>query len=133
MVKRKGAGGEALQRGYFTDPQSCIDARKKWRIEADQVAQFVEEMCILEAGADISSIQLYSEYQGWAKSAGIARQLNRKNFTTRIEKSGCQKVKGTGGARKIAGNPPAPGESSPAESPSIFTIFPCWAYLGQTP
>jgi putative DNA primase/helicase len=97
------AYGEALQRGSFTDPASCTNAKQEWRTEADQAAQFIGEMCTLEAGALILSFELYQAYQGWAKSAGITRLLNRKNFTTRILKCGGQKDRGTGGTRMIAG------------------------------
>jgi putative DNA primase/helicase len=97
------AYGEALKRGSFTEPESCLTAKKEWRTEADQVAQFIEEMCILEAGAVISSSEIYSEYEGWTKSAGINRKLNRQNFTKRLSRHGCEPVKGAGGARMIAG------------------------------
>jgi putative DNA primase/helicase len=35
------AFGEVIKHGTFTEPQSCIIAKQEWRIEADQVAQFV--------------------------------------------------------------------------------------------
>lgn len=97
------AYGDAVQRGHCIEPTSCIEAKAAWRAEADQLAQFIEEMCILETEAVISSKDIYEAYEGWTKAAGINRKLNRKNFTNRLEKHGGQPKKGTGGARLIAG------------------------------
>jgi putative DNA primase/helicase len=97
------AFGEVLKRGTFTEPESCTQAKQEWRIEADQVAQFVGEMCILAPDAESTSEELYGHYKRWADDAGISRKLNRKNFTTRIARLGGKTRKGTGGKRMIAG------------------------------
>jgi len=97
------AFAEVLKRGAFTEPESCKQAKQEWRIEADQVAQFVGEMCTVEPGAEIASMNLYQAYTNWAEAAGIARKLNRKNFTTRIMRLGGKPCKGTAGTRTIAG------------------------------
>jgi len=60
-----------LKRGTFTEPESCTQAKQEWRIEADQVAQFVGEMCKLEQDAEITSSLLYGAYKHWADDAGI--------------------------------------------------------------
>lgn len=97
------AYGEVLKRGGFTEPQSCLDAKREWRLQADQAAQFVEERCILDPNTAIESGLLYSEYEQWALVAGIGRKLNRQNFTNRIERLGGQPAKGTKGRRVIHG------------------------------
>jgi putative DNA primase/helicase len=97
------AFGEVLKRGAFAEPQSCADAKKEWRVEADQVAQYVGDMCTLEAGAQTQSSVLYHNYKKWADDAGVNRKLNRKNFTSRIVRLGANTCKGTGGQRMIAG------------------------------
>ena len=97
------AFGEVLKRGTFTEPESCAQAKQEWRIEADQVAQFVGEMCKLELDAEITSSLLYVAYKDWANDAGVTRKLNRKNFTSRIMRLGGKPCKGTGGKRMIAG------------------------------
>jgi putative DNA primase/helicase len=97
------AYGEALKRNDIIEPASSIIAKQDWLVESDQVAQFIGEMCFLDASERISSYSLYSEYQGWAKTAGITRQLNRKNFSKRLENKGCKLDRGTHGARMIAG------------------------------
>ncbi len=98
------AFAEVLKCGTFTEPQSCLDAKQEWRVEADQVAQFVEDRCVLEpTHAGIESAALYAEYKSWADDAGITRKLNRKNFANRLVRLGCKLHKGTGGKRLIKG------------------------------
>ena len=94
---------EVLKRGMFTEPVSSIELKKKWRIEADQAAQFVADACEWDATAKISSIDLYSAYQRWAVSNGIVRKLNHQNFTSRIERLGGIPYKGNAGTRMISG------------------------------
>ncbi len=97
------AFGEVLERGTFTEPQSCLDAKAEWRKEADQAAQFVEEKCVLIPNCEITSAALYEEYRQWADEVGISRKLNRKNFTLRLFRLGCKPGKTTAGKRMIKG------------------------------
>jgi len=91
-----------MQRGEFTIPASSMEAAREWRTEADQVAQFVEEACVVGAGLKVPSSEVYSAYQAWALSSGIRRTLNRKNFTQRLERLGMQAGR-TGAMRIIHG------------------------------
>jgi len=97
------AYGEALKRGSFTDPESCLRAKEEWRIEADQAAQFICDRCELVPDARVISSDLYYAYKNWADEAGITRRLNRKNFTSRLLRLGAQLCKGKRGIRMIAG------------------------------
>lgn len=97
------AFGEVLKRGTFTEPQSCLDAKNEWRIEADQAKQFVEDRCVLDPKASIESGTLYSAYKDWVHEAGISRKLNHKNFTRRVERIGGKPYKGTAGKRMFKG------------------------------
>jgi len=92
-----------IKRGAFTEPASCLQAKEEWRIEADQVAQYVGDRCELVAEAESISKEVYSDYTSWADGAGIARKVNRKNFTTRLVRLGCKLEKGTAGKRLITG------------------------------
>jgi putative DNA primase/helicase len=80
-----------------------VRAKEEWRIEADQVAQFMGDRCEMLPDARVASVELYLAYKNWAVDAGITRQLNRKNFTNRVLRRGGQLCKGTGGVRMIAG------------------------------
>ncbi|MCB9985031.1 MAG: hypothetical protein H6864_05010 [Micavibrio sp.] len=97
------AFGNVIRTGNFTEPQSCKDAKQEWRLEADQVAQFVMERCVIEALQEVSSQALYMEYEDWAEKSGITRKLGRKNFTGRLVRLGCTLGKGTGGKRMVHG------------------------------
>lgn len=68
----------------FTQPMSCVAARDQWRLEADQVAQFVEDMCRRTPGVEVGASILYSEYRGWARDAGVQRILTMKSFRNRM-------------------------------------------------
>ena len=92
-----------FERGYFTETQSSTDAKKEWRINADQAAEFAADECRFGAGLSIESGHLYEAYKRWAEDAGIRKTLNRKNFTQRIERLGAGQTRGTGGVRTLAG------------------------------
>lgn len=91
------------ERGVFTACASSVERTKEWRMEADQVAQFVEEACERESWARVDSSVAYCKYKEWAMDAGIQRTLNRKNFTQRLIRLGFECSKGTQGVRQIRG------------------------------
>ena len=87
----------------FTSCNSSDELLKEWRVEVDQVAQFIQEECDLDPQYTILSSSIYNTYKGWAENAGIKRTLNRNNFTSRLIRRGCKKDRGTGGSRVIRG------------------------------
>lgn len=98
-----GAYRNVIKTNNFTEPQSCIDAKSAWRLEADQVAQFVQERCVLKPNYEVSSSDLYEAYKIWADDAGISKKMGRRNFTNRLVRLGCSLSKGTAGTRLISG------------------------------
>jgi putative DNA primase/helicase len=97
------AYGNVLKRSGFKEPESCKQAKKEWRYEADQVAQFVGEMCTPDPTVEVSSYDLYSSFHAWAGHAGIVRKVGRKNFSSRIVRLGYELSRRTGGTRMIRG------------------------------
>ncbi|WP_152206503.1 phage/plasmid primase, P4 family [Marinobacter changyiensis] len=87
----------------FTMPESSREAARAWRMEADQISQFVEETC--DTGPDMESETgvIYQAYRSWATSAGIQRKVSHKSFTTRLEARGLKRSRRTGGKRFIHG------------------------------
>jgi putative DNA primase/helicase len=77
----------ALERS-FTIPASSLAARDEWRLEADQVAQFVEEACRIEPRGEVKASLLYTHYKNWAGDVGIHRTLTMKSFRDRLTKLG---------------------------------------------
>lgn len=90
-------------RGVFTTPKSSTQAATEWRVQADQVAQFAEDCCRFRPDAKVSSKELFERYQEWAGEAGIAKKVNRKNFSDRMTRLGACIHRGTGGNRLLLG------------------------------
>jgi len=82
------AFGGVIERGGFTIPESCTRAKNQWRLEADQVAQFLQYCCVMEPGAWVEASLLYQSYKTWADENGIKRVLNQINFSKRIQRLG---------------------------------------------
>lgn len=78
---------KALDKG-FTMPASSEDARKEWRLEADQVAQFVEDECIRCDVSQVKVADAFSQYQTWASENGINKTLGSKGFRDRLTRLG---------------------------------------------
>ena len=83
-----------LERGSISTCHSSEEAKRKWRQEADQVAQFVDERCVDGFGYKVDTSVLYRAYEIWASSSGIKRMLNKNNFGKRIERLGYSSAKG---------------------------------------
>ena len=81
------AYSEALGRG-FTDPESSRQAKEEWRLEADQVAQFVDDVCERSALGKVGSQKLYDTFTSWASDQGIGQKVKQKSFVDRLERLG---------------------------------------------
>jgi putative DNA primase/helicase len=105
-----------IENKAFTECASSADIARQWRMEADQVAQFVDEACATGLHCRATSADLFSLYQNWAEAAGVRRTLNRNNFTNRLKRLGFEPDRGTGGTRMIAGVQPQMGPSYSAST-----------------
>jgi putative DNA primase/helicase len=92
-----------LENGHFTDCPSSDLIKKDWRLESDQISQFIEELCIWAPDGQVSSAQLFNAYLGWARVSGINRTVSRNTFSTRLQGLGFAIHKGTKGERQIKG------------------------------
>jgi putative DNA primase/helicase len=72
----------------FITPKSSLAAAKAWRIEADQVAQFVEECTELDSGNEIRIGDLYGYFNQWADVAGVKSRVTKKSFRQRLSTMG---------------------------------------------
>jgi putative DNA primase/helicase len=95
------AYADALQHG-FTMPASSVEARNEWRLEADQVAQFVDEECERSSFENTPIAQLYKSYESWAMETGINKRLTQKSVRTRLNSLGFG-YKHTNYARLVTG------------------------------
>jgi putative DNA primase/helicase len=110
-----------LIRGHFSTASSCENAKREWRIESDQIAQFVGDRC--EKGTTFKETTdiLYQHYKAWAEDAGIRRCVNKNNFTTRMEKLGAERHR-TGRARYLVGFKLSSGSDTSDASDAVFEI-----------
>lgn len=81
------AYSRALDDG-FTMPASSKRALREWRLEADQVAQFVEDDCSAVPGSQVGISELYAAYEEWAADSGVKRTLSKKSFRDRLTRLG---------------------------------------------
>ena len=86
------AYGHALQAG-FTEPASAVAATAEWRLEADPIAQFVEERCTRSPSSKIRSSELHGDYRLWAEQNGLRQTLSIKSFRDRLTRLGFGKRK----------------------------------------
>ena len=63
----------------FTVPTSSLEAKQKWRMEADQVAQFVVERCIDDPSGRIAVDELYRKFRDWTTHSGVRNVRKRSN------------------------------------------------------
>lgn len=80
----------ALKNG-FTIPASSREARDEWKLETNQVAQFVMDTCDALPDAVESFDQLYKQYQWWVQANQLTKTLTTKMFSTRLQKLGYKK------------------------------------------
>ena len=72
----------------FTDPASSSAAKYKWRMEADQVAQFVEERCTNDPLGMVTVDELYLHLSNWATQSGIRNIVGKVAMGDRLERLG---------------------------------------------
>jgi len=81
------AYASALTNG-FTAPASSEEAKQEWRLEADQVAQFVDDVCTRDADAKSTAADVFAAYRGWASDNGIKQTMSQKGLRERLTRLG---------------------------------------------
>lgn len=81
------AYAQALVKG-FTQPRSSDAAKSEWRLEADQVAQFVEDACQSADEAEAAIGDVFSSYGLWVAQNGIRKSLTLKGLRQRLTRLG---------------------------------------------
>lgn len=92
-----------LENGMFVVPHSTEDMKRAWRNEADQVSQFIGDMCQLIPIERTLSSEVWQKYRTWCDESGVKRPLNRNNFTARLKRLGVDDGKGSNGVRVLIG------------------------------
>ncbi len=92
---------EALILG-FTEPASSKLAKLEWRLEADQVALFVDECCQRQPTGNETIDDVFKAYENWAHDQGISKTMAKKGLRDRLIRLGFGS-KRTGASRNVAG------------------------------
>ena len=86
----------------FTIPTSATEATEEWKIEADQVAEFVSDACTTVAEGVTPTATLFNQYVRWCNFNQIRNVLTINSFSTRMKKLGYQPSK-SGSVRTFRG------------------------------
>lgn len=92
-----------FEKGEFTHCPSSEMAKKYWRVECDQVEQFLADVCEIGAEFKCSSSNIFQSYVFWAKEMGIKRVLGKNGLTQRLQRRGIEPYRGTNGNRMLLG------------------------------
>jgi putative DNA primase/helicase len=74
-------------------PGKVQEATAKYREEMDPIAEYLEDRCVIQAGAEADNNDLYQDYLKWAGAAGVRRPLGRKTFTQVLKSRGFEQAR----------------------------------------
>ena len=92
-----------LDKKRFTDCPSSNAIKVEWRLEADQVRQFVDEYCLKKPSKRVAFSVVFNAYKAWADDSGIRQPVSKNTFSSRINGLGFSAHKGTNGERQVVG------------------------------
>lgn len=92
-----------LEHGRFTECPSSDAIKASWQMETDQVRQYVEAYCVIDAHARVSSKSLFRSYRSWATEVGIRGTLSQNTFSSRLQALGFKPHRGAQGERQVVG------------------------------
>jgi len=72
----------------LSQPASSEQAKQEWRLEANQIAQFVEDECDVDGEAEVQMKPLFDRYKSWAEEKGIVRTVSLKSMRDRLTQLG---------------------------------------------
>jgi putative DNA primase/helicase len=106
------------QKDGLGEPPAVASATAAYREESDHVGEFIEDCCIEEPGATVTSGELWERYKSWTVDNQEA-VLSRQTFSERLEKRCFQRHRGHGGIRRWVGLrlPDTTGTQCPTDGP----------------
>lgn len=120
------------RRDGLGEPDAVTAATNGYRSDQDDLGRFLEERCLVQAGARVASGILYSAFTTWSTGNG-EKPLSQKSFTSRMQDRGFVKARnrhriewhgvtlpglnGDDTTPSGVGSDPPPGESIGAECP----------------
>ena len=67
---------------------STETAKQEWRLEADQVAQFVDDVCERDPDASSKASKVFEAYLNWAQGNGIKQTMSQRGLRDRLTRLG---------------------------------------------
>jgi putative DNA primase/helicase len=95
-------GLAAYQREGLNPPPAVLSATEEYQQDMDVVGQWIDDQCIVDAGATVPTSVAYSDYLTWAHNE-TGWFLSRLKFRRNLKDRGFGARKGTGGQRLIVG------------------------------
>jgi putative DNA primase/helicase len=92
------AGCQEWQQYGLGVPAAVQAATNEYRAEQDTIGSFIEDKCVAEPQAHVSSNVLYSVYSAWCEASGTFR-LGPNKFGRELTDRGFVRGKGSGGMR----------------------------------
>lgn len=80
----------------FTVAPSSETAKQAWRMEADQVAQFIQDRCACDPAGRIELGELYRHFENWARASGVRRIVGKRQMGDRLERLGFERLRSNG-------------------------------------
>jgi putative DNA primase/helicase len=80
-------GCRLWQKQGLGEPQVVKNATAAYRDESDHLAQFIEDCCVVDSTATVTSADLWKRYEQWAQDAGEV-PLPRPAFGERLKRHG---------------------------------------------
>lgn len=85
---------DVLKTGKFTIPRSCLQLSHRWIMQANHVAEFVDEVCQRVDDNDfVAAYYLYAHYRDWASANGVRIQHTKNAFGSSLRALGIQAKK----------------------------------------
>lgn len=99
-----GAFGTVLKRnGMFTEPDNASKLFKVWNESADDLTGFIKECCILGDDKSVSSGELYTAYDAWAKSGNVRYLVPKNKLAAKLNETCRVEPCRSGKVRKLRG------------------------------
>lgn len=92
----------AWQKSELDPPKEVQIATEDYRKTGDVTERFLEDCCIIQTAATVSTKELYSYYLSWCTDSG-EHPLSQRKLGEALEQRGFQSHKGAGGTRERLG------------------------------
>jgi putative DNA primase/helicase len=92
------AGCQEWQRVRLGVPEEILEASLEYQNEMDVLADFLDELCVINPAARVPVSDLYTEYAKWSEKNG-EDVLTRHQLSARLIERGFAHIKGTHGCR----------------------------------